>query len=253
MTVWRRLRGETRTPAPDDGRPEDAGPAIGDQLAARRRERGLSLEDVERDIRINPLYLEALEREDWESLPAPIYARGFMRSYARYLGLDPAAAAAAVPHDLPRPLGLEPLPGLRRPGGTAPRVELPTLTRPLAIAAAGAAVLVVVLTLLVVAPRLRGGGGGAPPSSPTATVSARGAAGAATVPAYAPGTVPDFTGVDGDSAVAVITQLKLKPVTIDATNGSVAAGVVFDQTPAPGTTVRENDVVTLFVSKGSGN
>jgi len=34
-------------------------------------------------------YLEALERDDFHSLPAPVFVRGYLRSYAAYIGLDP--------------------------------------------------------------------------------------------------------------------------------------------------------------------
>ncbi|MBM3139736.1 MAG: helix-turn-helix domain-containing protein, partial [Chloroflexi bacterium] len=118
MTIWRRWLAARRA---DDGaaasEPGDRGPGIGEQLRERRRALGLTLADAERDTRINRLYLGALEDEHFDTLPAPVYARGFMRSYARYLGLDAEAAARAIPRDLPRPAGLEPIPGLRRPGG----------------------------------------------------------------------------------------------------------------------------------------
>ena len=42
--------------------------------------RGLAIAEVAADTRINPAYLEAMEAERWELLPAPVYARGFFRS-----------------------------------------------------------------------------------------------------------------------------------------------------------------------------
>ena len=47
------------------------------------------LEDAERDTRISRRYLQALETEQFDVIPAPVYARGFLRSYSQYLGLDP--------------------------------------------------------------------------------------------------------------------------------------------------------------------
>lgn len=61
---------------------------IGDRLATARREKGLSLTDVERAIKVRVKYLEALEDEDHESLPEPAYTRGFLKSYAEFLELD---------------------------------------------------------------------------------------------------------------------------------------------------------------------
>ncbi|MGD9932620.1 MAG: helix-turn-helix domain-containing protein [Dehalococcoidia bacterium] len=62
---------------------------IGSRLVRAREARGLTLEDAERDTRISRRYLEALESEQFEVIPAPVYARGFLRSYSQYLGMDP--------------------------------------------------------------------------------------------------------------------------------------------------------------------
>lgn len=61
---------------------------IGPVLEKVRRERGLSYEDVEEDTKIRQRYLEALERDDYGALPGGVYARGFLKTYADYLGLD---------------------------------------------------------------------------------------------------------------------------------------------------------------------
>lgn len=63
--------------------------SLGETLRQARLDRGASLADVEAETRIRRRYLEALEAEDYSSLPALVYTRGFIRSYARYLGLDP--------------------------------------------------------------------------------------------------------------------------------------------------------------------
>ena len=63
--------------------------SLGETLRQARLDRGASLADVEAETRIRRKYLEALEAEDYGSLPALVYTRGFIRSYARYLGLDP--------------------------------------------------------------------------------------------------------------------------------------------------------------------
>ncbi len=50
--------------------------------------RGVSLEEISVATRIAPRFLEALENEQWEQLPGGVFNRGFIRSVARYLGLD---------------------------------------------------------------------------------------------------------------------------------------------------------------------
>ncbi|MDX1600471.1 MAG: DUF4115 domain-containing protein [Anaerolineales bacterium] len=61
---------------------------IGRLLRESREKLGLTLEEVERATRIRRRHLEALERGDPEALPSPVQARGFLRNYADYLGLD---------------------------------------------------------------------------------------------------------------------------------------------------------------------
>jgi cytoskeletal protein RodZ len=60
----------------------------GEILKNARIEKGLSLEDVEKEIKIRPFYLRTLEEEDYSALPGTTYARGFLRTYSKFLGLD---------------------------------------------------------------------------------------------------------------------------------------------------------------------
>jgi hypothetical protein len=62
--------------------------AIGDSLREARTRRGLSSADVQKGIRIRERYLTALEEEHWELLPGEAYTKGFLRTYAEFLGLD---------------------------------------------------------------------------------------------------------------------------------------------------------------------
>jgi cytoskeleton protein RodZ len=61
---------------------------FGEQLKREREMRGVSLEEISVATRIAPRFLEALENEQWEQLPGGVFNRGFIRSVARYLGLD---------------------------------------------------------------------------------------------------------------------------------------------------------------------
>jgi|GEM_PF-1658236 len=61
---------------------------IGKELKTEREHQGLSLENVHEDTRIGIDFLRSLEQGKIEHLSHPVYARGFVRSYAHYLGLD---------------------------------------------------------------------------------------------------------------------------------------------------------------------
>ncbi|MCS7294862.1 MAG: helix-turn-helix domain-containing protein [Chloroflexota bacterium] len=76
---------------------------IGETLRAARERRGLSLSEASRLTRIAPRFLVALEEDDYGALPAPVYARGFLRSYATLLGLDPEPLVAALRAQMERP------------------------------------------------------------------------------------------------------------------------------------------------------
>jgi cytoskeleton protein RodZ len=79
---------------------------LGERFRAAREARGLSLSDVSEQIRIRSVYLGAIEEENWSAIGAPVYIRGFLRTYARFLGLDPeevVTAFNAVPAAGPPP------------------------------------------------------------------------------------------------------------------------------------------------------
>jgi cytoskeletal protein RodZ len=61
---------------------------IGGSLREARLKRNLTPADVQKAIRIRDRYLQALEEEHWELLPGDAYVKGFLRTYADYLGLD---------------------------------------------------------------------------------------------------------------------------------------------------------------------
>ncbi len=61
---------------------------LGRFLEQKRKERGLSLEEVEQATKIRKRYITGLEHEDYAMLPDTVYARGFLKTYANYLGLD---------------------------------------------------------------------------------------------------------------------------------------------------------------------
>ncbi len=70
---------------------------IGERLRNARQALGLSLEEIENATRIRRAYLEALEHEAFSDLPNPAYVRGFLRSYAAYLGIPPGELLGLYP------------------------------------------------------------------------------------------------------------------------------------------------------------
>ncbi|MBC7460920.1 MAG: helix-turn-helix domain-containing protein [Thermoleophilia bacterium] len=62
---------------------------LGNNLREARQHRRIDLVIAEQDTKIRSKYLAALETEDFDVLPGPVFVRGFLRTYSRYLGLDP--------------------------------------------------------------------------------------------------------------------------------------------------------------------
>lgn len=61
---------------------------IGEVLKNEREQQGLTLKDVEHGTSIRSAYIDAIEREDFASLPGEVYTRGFVRNYANFLRLN---------------------------------------------------------------------------------------------------------------------------------------------------------------------
>ena len=61
---------------------------FGERLKREREMREVTIEELTKGTRIGPRFLDALENEQWDKLPGGVFGRGFVRSIARYLGLD---------------------------------------------------------------------------------------------------------------------------------------------------------------------
>jgi cytoskeletal protein RodZ len=68
--------------------PTESG-SFGDWLRRQRELREISLRDIAERTKISLRYLEAMEQDRFDLLPAPLFAKGFLREYARYVGLSP--------------------------------------------------------------------------------------------------------------------------------------------------------------------
>lgn len=103
--------------------------SFGEEMRKEREIRGISLKEIADSTKISKRYLECLERDDYSNLPAAVFTRGFVREYARYLGLNPDEAvnrylhfrlsleeSGAAPRELkqpPRDIAREPLREMR--------------------------------------------------------------------------------------------------------------------------------------------
>lgn len=67
---------------------------IGEAFKQARKERGLSLEEIAEKTKIRSRYLEAIEEENFDLLPGRVYVKGFLRNYAKFLGLNPEPLVA---------------------------------------------------------------------------------------------------------------------------------------------------------------
>jgi cytoskeleton protein RodZ len=96
---------------------EAAPPSVGATLKSARAAMGLSVLDAGSRLRLMARQIEAMEADDFASLGQPVFSRGFVRNYARLLGLDPEPLLAQmVPADVPPPPKVENVPFAPKPG-----------------------------------------------------------------------------------------------------------------------------------------
>ena len=115
---------------------------LGEVLRTAREAKFIDLARVERDTKIRIRYLSALEQGDFRDLPGAVYAKGFLRNYGLYLGLDPEYLVDRYRREL---------------GSAVDRSAVPVPPRPIAarqgrsLVVTSGAVAAVILTVLVVA------------------------------------------------------------------------------------------------------
>jgi transcriptional regulator with XRE-family HTH domain len=239
--------------------PGAASAALGRILSETRIARGLTLDEVERDTRIAKRYLEALEREEFDALPAPVYCRAFLRTYAQYLGLDGNEILRLYPEKGREP-DMAPLPQVSRPA--PPALSLNWIV-------AGGVVLVLLFAGILLYRSGSGENGGVPAkeaaTSPAAMQGAgaevpeQGVAGAVSTPTPSenqavqapPVKMPDLRGSTLADALRRINEEGLDCVIMQVYSRSVPVDVVINQSPSPGSEASADAVVTLTVSRGS--
>ncbi len=74
------------------------GLTVGESLRRKREEENISLQSVAAGTRITPRYLQALERDEFHSLMAEVFIRGYLRSYAKFIHLNPEEVLALYQH-----------------------------------------------------------------------------------------------------------------------------------------------------------
>ena len=97
----------------------------GHLLREAREERGYSQKEVARDLHLTSKVIDALEESNFDIIPSSLFARGYIRSYARHLGLDGQALVAefdaiyGVPNQNKKPMpGVHQLGQQSKPGDT---------------------------------------------------------------------------------------------------------------------------------------
>ena len=158
------------------------GGSFGSWLRQQREIRNISLREISDNTKIGMRYLEALEEDRFEVLPAQIFAKGFLREYAKYVGLDAdevvnfyIAADQARRAELDETEIVAPRPQVRPPvqhHGVAPQRRMPVPRLPVGLIV-GAVLGVLLLALLVVwLVRRAGSDGGADEPSPPPPIAA---------------------------------------------------------------------------------
>lgn len=230
---------------------------LGNTLSRARRARAITLEDAERDTHVSRRYLQALETEDFAVFPAPVYARGFLRTYSRYLGLNPEELIRVFPNgDLT--VDITPLPTVTRPPAQLINVNW-VVAGLVAIFLLGAGLLLLRSGDDTAAVDTRRGdtpanapAGNSPggqvqapaASSPSGPVQGR------AISPIRPGQFPDFVGADLVSALAVLRDNQMNYVIVEFANRTTPKGLVISQSPDAGAKANPDSAVTLYVSAG---
>ncbi len=256
-----------------------SGLGIGERLIEAREQRGLSLEDAERDTRISRRYLQALEDERFDIIPAPVYARGFLRSYSQYLGVETAPLLARFPQDTPSPGSPARPPSQEDRSGRGPSalfgsrvpeepmigvdigVAIPTrrigagptsFARTGVIAAVAIGVTALVVVLAIVIANVGGNGDESLTPAPTTSAATPGATTAAADSGLdvQRGVVPDVIGQPEDIARRAVEEAGFVVTVVTDRNEQYPRGTVFEQAPTAGVEQEPGRGVFIAVSEG---
>lgn len=93
----------------DDAAPDEPeGPLGGERLAEARREQQISVLEIAKELHLDEPKVRALERNEFDVLGAPVFAKGHLKTYAQLVNVDPADVLSDYYH-LTRSVSVEPL------------------------------------------------------------------------------------------------------------------------------------------------
>ena len=110
------MNDETRDDS-DASEVEDKGPLGGERLRAAREEQQIAILEIAKELHLDEPKVKALERNEFDSLGAPVFAKGHLRKYAELVGVDERDILADY-HELTRSAGMPPVVGKRRRTGS---------------------------------------------------------------------------------------------------------------------------------------
>lgn len=133
------MTNQTQATDPNDQNVVEFSDSPGRRLRVQRQSRGLTIERIASQLHLKPEIIEALEQDRFELLPDPVFITGYLRNYARALGVDPAPLIAAYQTHAGAPKSIaptRPVPGSGLDsGGTRLLVRLVSLALVIAVLA----------------------------------------------------------------------------------------------------------------------
>ena len=232
---------------------------IGEELRQARIRRGRSIAQAHQATRIARHYLEALEAEDWRRMPAAPFARGFLSSYAQYLGIDDGPLLQRFPFEPSSPgeglqlsdETIESYQAAERSG--TPREELRPSRVHLGPWLAAAVVVLVIIGAVVAVVSLRDEV--EPVEQEESFFGDRKVSDEVDEASFANPIntdfepLPDLRAYSSREAINYVKLLNAPYVVVSIYDDS-PVGTVLEQSPAPGAQPQEDAVVTLVVSRG---
>ena len=239
---------------------EDGLTGIGEELRQARIRRGRSIAQAHQATRIARHYLEAFEAEEWRRMPAAPFARGFLSSYAQYLGLDEGPLLARCPFEPSVPgegLALseetaESFQAVER--SDYPREDLRPARVHLGPWLAAAVVVLVIIAGVVAVVSLRDEvepvtETRSVPGIDTSTETLEQIRAASAPDNMDTPMLPDLREFSSREAISYIKRLNAPYVVVSLYDDS-PVGTLLEQSPAAGIEPAEDAVITLIVSRG---
>jgi cytoskeletal protein RodZ len=216
---------------------------IGSTLREARIRARIDMLEVETRTKIRAKYLRAIENEEWDLLPGPVYAKSFLRTYGDYLGLDSRMLVEEYKRQYERPSDHEParpvVPlGRERERGSEHAFRGPRLPQWTPIA--------LVLVAIVVVLYLVGTIGGSSNKSPATTSSRSGAHKVKHHATHRHVTLP------ATRASATLQMTPTAPVYVCLVNGR-GKHLIYEKTYAPGQAIPTFTQHKMLLTLGNAN